>query len=259
MASAAECEVPAAWVEATPAAWAEAAECSQAEAGSTVHPADSCWTGRFIHGQEINVKQPLSRSWWLLVLCGLLEGVVGLVNLIMRDPSGSVLLRKFAVESTVVFQGKFALAAGACGLAAAIVMALKHKSWLLALNGLALVAYGLLSIFWSQGRLAFLPIALLFVVMALSLGIFALAVTPRLHQGAEKWLLGLCGAVSIGFGLGFLALGYRLIGFHGPGSYFLWSSSYFGFSAISMLALGLILHSRQARLSISGNGALRAS
>ena len=204
------------------------------------------------------MKQPLSRSWWLLVLCGLLEGVVGLMNLIMGDPSGSVLLRKFAVESTVVFQGKFALAAGACGLAAAIVMALKHKSWLLALNGLALVAYGLVSIFWSRGRLAFLPVALLFVVMALSLGMFALAFIPSLHQGAEKWLLCLCGVLSIGFGLAFLALGYRLIGFHGPGSYFVWSSSYFGFSAISMLALGLFLHRRQARLSISGNGALCA-
>lgn len=227
-------------------------------AGSTVHPADSCWTGGVIHGPEVSVKQPLNRSWWLLVLCGLLEGVVGLANLIMRDPSGSVLLRKFAVESTVVFQGKFALAAGACGLAAAIVMALKHKSWLLALNGLALVAYGLLSIFWSQGRLAFLPVALLFVVMAMSLGIFALAFTLGLHQGAEKWLLGVCGVLSIGFGLAFLALGYGLIGFHGPGSYFLWSSSYFGLSAICMLALGLFLHSLQARLSISGNVALRA-
>lgn len=204
------------------------------------------------------MKQSMIRGGWLLVLCGLLEAVVGLLNLITRDPSGSVWLRKFAVESAVVFQGKFALAAGACGLAAGIVMALRNKSWLLALNGLALCAYGLLSIFWSSGRLAFLPVALLFVVMAMSLGIFALAFTPRLHQGVEKWLFGLCGAVLLGFGLAFLALGYQLIGFHGPGSYFLWSSSYFGLSAVCTLAIGLGLHSRQATVSNLANGAFRA-
>jgi uncharacterized membrane protein HdeD (DUF308 family) len=253
VARAAECEVPAAWVV--------AAECRRVEAANTVHRADSLFTSGFAAGREVYMKQTLIRSWWLLVLCGVLEGVVGLINLGMRDPSGSVLLRKLALAGigTVVFQGKFALAAGACGLAAGIAMALRDKSWLLTLNGLALCAYGLLSIFWSQGRLAFLPVALLFVLMAMTLGAFALAFTRRLHQDAEKWLLGLAGAVSIGFGLAFLALGYRLIGFHGPSSYFLWSSSYFGFSAICTLALGLLLHSRQARLSISESGALRAS
>jgi hypothetical protein len=162
------------------------------------------------------------------------------------------------VENTVVFQGKLALAAGACAIAAGIWMSMKDKSWLLVLNGLALTAYGLISVFWSQGRFTFLPVALLFVVMAVSLGIFALASALTLRHGPDKWLIGLGGAVSIGLGLAFLALGFRWIGFHGPGSYFIWSSSYFGLSAICMTGLGLRLNSRQTALSSLVSGTFSA-
>jgi uncharacterized membrane protein HdeD (DUF308 family) len=201
------------------------------------------------------MPRTLLKSWWLLAACGVFEAAIAFVNFLMRDPSGSLTLRQFAGVNTVVFQGKFALAAGVCALAAVIWMSMKSKAWLLALNGLALCVYGLISVFWSQGKLAFLPVALLFVVMAISLGIYALAVALTQGRGPGQWLLGLAGAISVGFALAFFALGLRWIGFHGPGSYFLWSSSYFGFSAICMLGLGLRLNARLATLHHMASGA----
>jgi hypothetical protein len=76
------------------------------------------------------VNQALSRSAWLLVVCGVLEAVVGFANL------------KFAAESTVALQGNFVLAAGACVIAAGLGMLMKGRSWLLAMNGLATAHMG---------------------------------------------------------------------------------------------------------------------
>lgn len=203
--------------------------------------------------------QTLIRNWWLLVLCGVLEAVYAVMNLFMLDPEGSPTLRTFGLRMTVVFLGKFALAAGVCAVAAGVWRAGKGKSWLLALNGLALSAFGWISIFYSRGRLAFLPVALLFVVMALSLGVPALAAAPTLRRHApDQRLLRLAGAGAAGFGLGFAALGFGWIELQQPGSYFLWTSCYFGFSAICMLGLGLRLNRLRAAIHRMAASALPA-
>ena len=114
------------------------------------------------------------------------------------------------------------------------------------LNGLALSALGLICLFWT-GRLAFRTVALLFVVMALSIGILELAtaLTLRRHV-ANEWFLGLAGAASVGFALAFLALAFRWIKPEQPTSLFLWMSSYFGFSAVCMMGFALRLNSLRA-------------
>ena len=84
----------------------------------------------------------LLRSWWLLIICGLLDAIYSFFSFLMEDADGSVTLRKFAVRGTVVFMGRFALAAGVCALAAGIWNFRKSKSWLLMLHGIALSGYG---------------------------------------------------------------------------------------------------------------------
>jgi hypothetical protein len=204
------------------------------------------------------MTRKLAKSWWLLLVCGGLEALIAFLNLLMQDPGGSIILRKFALENTVVFQGKLALAAGACALAAGAWYYADRKSWLLVPNGLALGAYGLVAVFWSRGRLAFLPVALLFVVMALSLGIFAWTSALTLGRRADKWILGLAGWASMGFALVFLALGIGWIPLGGPGAYFGWSSSFFGLSAICMIGLGLRLNRQQTTLPTLGSGTFPA-
>jgi uncharacterized membrane protein HdeD (DUF308 family) len=191
--------------------------------------------------------QTLIKNWWLLALCGVLDAIMSVIYLIMQDTDGSLTLRTYAVESTVVFLGKLALAAGVCTIAAGIWRSTKGKSWLLVLNGLALGALGLICYQLTHYQVSFRTIALLFVVMAMSAGIFELVIARTLRRQrhvADERLLGLAGAASVGFALAFLALAFRWIKLD-PGSHadFLWFGSYFGFSAICMLGLGLRLRS----------------
>ena len=123
----------------------------------------------------------------------------------------------------------------------------KGKCWLLVLNGLALGGLGLICCQLTHYPISFRTIALLFVVMALSIGFFELVIARSLrrqHHVADEWLLGLAGAASVGFALAFFAFAFRWIKLD-PGSHsdFLWFGSYFGFSAICMLGLALRLHS----------------
>ena len=60
---------------------------------------------------------------------------------------------------------------------------------------------------------------------------------------------GLAGVASVGFAVAFLALGLRWITVEpGSRSDLLWLGSYFGFSAICMLGLGLRLNSLRGAL-----------
>ena len=154
---------------------------------------------------------------------------------------------------TVLFLNRLALAAGACTIAARIWRFAKDTSWLLILNGVALSAYGLIPLL-RKGPLGFDRVALLLVVMAITVGILALAIARTLQRSiADEWFFGLAGAGSVGFALAFLALVNRWIQlerrpFH-P-SVFLGLCSYFGFTAICMLGLAL----RLQKLDVSQSG-----
>jgi len=191
--------------------------------------------------------QTLIKNWWLLALCGVLDAIMSVIYLIMQDTDGSLTLRTYAVESTIVLLGKLGLAAGVCTIAAGIWRSTKGKCWLLVLNGLALGALGLICYQLTHYQISFRTIALLFVVMSMSAGIFELLIARVLRRQrhvADEWFLGLAGAASVGFALAFFALAFRWIKLD-PGSHadFLWFGSYFGFSAICILGLALRLHS----------------
>jgi uncharacterized membrane protein HdeD (DUF308 family) len=187
--------------------------------------------------------QTLTKNWWLLGLCGVLEAIISVVYLIIYYTTPDVP----GGNAMEVFLNSLAVAAGACTIAASLWRSAKGKSWLLVLNGLVLSAYGLVALFWS-GPLSFRFFALLLVVTATTFGILALAIarTLRSHVADERFF-GLAGAASLGFALAFLALGNHWIQlerrlFH-P-SVFLWFCFYFGFSAICMLGVALRLLSQ---------------
>ncbi|MGO9012522.1 MAG: hypothetical protein ACLQPN_20695 [Bryobacteraceae bacterium] len=193
--------------------------------------------------------QTLIKNWWLLALCGVLDAMYAAINLFMLDPDGSLAFRKWAGPATVRNMGEIAIAAGVCTIAAAVWRSGKGKSWLLALNGLALGAYGLVSVSAiPRGRVSFLPFALLFVVMAASVGVSAAAAAHSIRRHvSDKRCLDLAGVASFVFAIAFLVLGFRLVR-PAPLEFHLFMSSYFGFSAICMLGLGLRLNSLRAAI-----------
>jgi uncharacterized membrane protein HdeD (DUF308 family) len=180
----------------------------------------------------------LTKAGWVLVLCGVLDAMNAAANLLMLNPDGSLILRRFALPGAVWDMGILALAAGACAIAAGFWISGRDNSWLLSLHGLALGAFGLLAVSpLVRGPLSFRPVSLLFVVMAVSMGAFALATarTPR-RSGPARWFLRVSGAASISFGFSFVAAGFDWLKL-GPYSFWIWMSSYFGFCAVFMLWL----------------------
>jgi uncharacterized membrane protein HdeD (DUF308 family) len=190
--------------------------------------------------------QTLSKNWWLLALCGVLDAIISGIYLVMYDSGPDGPLTFYTWNGTAVLLARFALATGVCTIAAGIWRSAKGKSWLLVMNGLACTAYGLIPLFW-RGPVSFDFLALLLVVMAIAFGILALAIARTVrHYSPDQWFLGLAGAGSIGFALAFLALVNRWIQlerrpFH-P-SAFLWLCLYFAFAAVCMLGLAWRLHS----------------
>jgi hypothetical protein len=152
----------------------------------------------------------------LLILCGVLEAIISVVYLVVQNADTDL--------------GKLAVAAGACAVAAGILKP-TERSWLLVLNGLALSSLGMIQ--WALVRfpISFLTIALLISAMAVSIGILDIV---------DGWFFGAIRVISVGFALTFLALGLRWIRIEpGSRSDLLWIGSYFGFSAICMVALAL--------------------
>jgi hypothetical protein len=194
----------------------------------------------------------LTKTWWLLALCGVLDAMQAAMNLLMLNPDGSLSLRRFGLPNAVWEMGMLALAAGACAIAAGVWSSGRNNCWLLSLHGLALGSFGLIGLSpLVRGPLSFRPVALLFVVMAAGLGAFALGTARTLGRGAaERWILSLAGAVSIGFAFSFVAVGFAWVRLGSPQFFWIWMSSYFGFCAIFMLWLAQRVHSQD--LSQSG-------
>jgi hypothetical protein len=179
----------------------------------------------------------LMKNWWLLALCGILDGIISVIY--FAHDTG------FQGWSTIAWMGELALAAGACAIAAGAWRPANGTCWLLALNGVASGALGLILTGISGHRIGLQLITVLFVVMAVSGGIlqWTLARTlPRQGYGIDARVLGPATAVSVGFAMAFLALGFGWIKLE-PGSNLdlLWMGSYFGHTAICMLGLALRL------------------
>ena len=191
------------------------------------------------------MNHTLTKTWWLLALCGTLDAVHAGINLLMLDPVGSFGLRRFAPVHSIWDIGMLALAAAACAIAVGCWSFGKDNSWLLSLHGLALGSFGSIGVSpLVKAPLSFRPISLLFVVMAVSIGAFAL--TRALTQcSVPKWFLIVAGAASIGFAFSFAAVGFDWVKL-GPQAFWVWMSSYFGFCAIFMLWMALQVRSQSA-------------
>jgi uncharacterized membrane protein HdeD (DUF308 family) len=163
------------------------------------------------------------------------------LNLLMLNPNASVALRTFALPNAAWDMGVLAIVAGACAIVAGLWSSGRDNSWLLSLHGLALGAFGLIGVSpLVRGPLSFRPVSLLFAVMAVSIGAFALGTAEKVRSGAlERWCLIVAGATSIGFALSFLAVGFDLVRLGSPHSFWIWMSTYFAFCAIFMLWLAL--------------------
>jgi hypothetical protein len=194
----------------------------------------------------------LSKIWWLLALCGIIDAMCAAMNLLMLNPDGSLSLRRFGLPNAVWDMSMLALVAGACAIAAGLGNSGRGNSWLLSLHGLALGAFGLIGVSpLVKGPLSFRPISLLFALMAVSVGAFALVTTQTLRSGApDRWFLRVSGAASIAFAFSFIAVGFGWIKLGPPHSFWIWMSSYFGLCAIFML--GLALRVRSQGVSQSG-------
>jgi hypothetical protein len=186
-----------------------------------------------------DVMRTLSKTWWVLALCGVLDLAHAAMNLLMLDQDGSLTLRRFAPMEIVADMSVLAVAAGVCVIAAGLWNSGREHSWLLSAHGLALAAFGAIGLSpLVRGPLSFRPISLLFVMMAASIGAFALRTAQTLRRGAvERWLLKAAGAASMGFALSFLAVGFKWVRVSGPFSFWIGMSSYFAFCAIFMLWL----------------------
>jgi uncharacterized membrane protein HdeD (DUF308 family) len=187
------------------------------------------------------MTRELSKAWWLLALCGILDAMHAAMNLLMRNPDGSAILREFGASNAIWDMGILAVAAGACAIAVGIWNSGREASWLLSLHGLALGGFGLIAVSpIVRGPVSFRPVSVLFALMAASIGAFALTTARRLRPGGStQWLLITAAAASMGFGFSFLAVGFKLVRLGPPSAFFVWMSSYFGFCAIFMLWLAL--------------------
>jgi uncharacterized membrane protein HdeD (DUF308 family) len=178
--------------------------------------------------------QTLIRKWWLLASCGVIDAIISVIFL---DHGG------LSTKTAVAFLGNFTLAAGTLTIAAGILSLRDGKSWLLVMNGLACSALGLMLSFGASRAVTFRTIALFVVVMAVSIGVYELAMVRTSRRVAGEWLLGTAGVVSVGFALVFLAFIMSWIKLEPSpsGQTFNWLGSYFGFSAICVLGLALHL------------------
>jgi hypothetical protein len=194
---------------------------------------------------EVHAMQPLVAGWWLLALCGIADAVCAAMHLFMLDYDGSLRLRTFAFS--VWDMCMVALVAGACAIAAGAWNFRRGSAWLLSLHGLALGAFGVVGISpLVKGPLSFRPISLLFVLMAVSAGAFALrSARAQRNRSLTVAALNVFGAASLGFAVSFIAVGFGWVRRQPPYFYWIWMSSYFALCSAFMLYLALRLRSRR--------------
>jgi uncharacterized membrane protein HdeD (DUF308 family) len=182
--------------------------------------------------------ETLNKNRLLLGLVGVLQMMMAVIYFVMEDAAGPITLH--AWNSTVSLLGLIAIAAGVLTVAAGIWRSAQGKCWLLVLNGLALSALGVIYYGFTRSPISLLSIACLIIVMALSLAALELVTARALRR--SKWLLTLAAVASGGFGFVFLALGLGWIRLElGSRLDFLCFGAYFGFSAICMLTLALLV------------------
>jgi uncharacterized membrane protein HdeD (DUF308 family) len=193
----------------------------------------------------------LSKAWWLLVLCGILDAMHASINLLMI--SHPLTYQIFGSSVTAGWDmGLLALAAGVCVIGAGLWCGGKDRSWLLSLHGLAMGAFGAVVLSpLVKGPLSFRPISVLFTLMAASLGAFALGTAKTQRRSSKgRWLLFAAGAAFIGFAVSFIVIGGFRIRLEPPQTFFIWMSSFLSLCTMFMVWLAFRVHSGGVRQSV---------
>jgi len=207
------------------------------------------------------MAQTLVKSWWLLALCGVLDALFAVLIFLMGSPVGSPILRTFIHSRDASSRlGVLALAAGICTIAASVWSSRKDNSWLLVLNGLACSSLGLLFTLGATRPIDFRTIALVIVMMAMSVGLYELAIARTLRGHLiDEWFLGAAGVISVGFAVAFLGFVLRWIKLDPSPSAqtFYWLGSYFGFTAICMVGLAMRLNGLRVHIDLMSSRRLQ--
>jgi hypothetical protein len=185
----------------------------------------------------------LIRNWWMLAISSVLDVII---SVIYFNHAGN----GFHASKDVIFLGELTIAVGACTIVAGVWRPATGSCWLLVLNGLALVALGLIFSTLFGSRIRFRTVAMLIILMAMSMALLELAAMRNLWRRrdvVDGWLLAIAGAGSLGFAVAFFALGFGWVKIQ-PGSFpdLLWLGSYFAFSALCILGTGLRLDALRA-------------
>ncbi|HRW05747.1 MAG TPA: HdeD family acid-resistance protein [Caldilineaceae bacterium] len=133
----------------------------------------------------------LSRYWWLLVLRGVVAILFGILAFVWPG---------LTIGALVLLFGVYALIDGIGSIVTGVAHRHGSDRWWLLLEGVASIAFGLLTFFWPGITAIFL--LLLIAGWAVVTGIFEIAAAIRLRKEIEgEWLLGLAGLLSILFGI----------------------------------------------------------
>ena len=133
----------------------------------------------------------LSRSWWMLLLRGLVA--IGFGILTWRQPG-------ISLAAMVLLFGAFSLADGVLGVWTAIAGRKDHEHWgLLLLGGLVGIGIGVLT--FMAPALTALALLFYIAIWAIATGLLQIAAAIRLRKEIQgEWLLILGGLASVVFG-----------------------------------------------------------
>jgi len=180
--------------------------------------------------------EQLGRSWWVLVVRGVLAILLGVIA--FSQPG-------MTLTALVWLWGAYAFADGALAVVASVRARGQHRRWgMLLLGGISGIAAGIIAFAWPG--ITALMLVYLIAAWAIVTGVLEIAAAVRLRQMIEgEWLLGLSGVLSIVLGAIVLAQ---------PGAGLLawvWAiGAYALLSGVVLLALAL----RSRRLGQPGKG-----
>ena len=137
------------------------------------------------------VKSALHRSWWLLLLRGIIAVAFGVATFVWPGIS---------LVSLILVYGIYAVADGILALIAAIRGGGVAPRWWLALGGIASLVAGALAFVWPG--LTALVLVYLIGFWSIMRGVMEIVGAIRLRKEiANEWTLGAAGALSVIFGL----------------------------------------------------------
>jgi len=133
----------------------------------------------------------VARSWWTLVLRGVLAIVFGVVAWLLPDT---------ALRALIVVFAAYALVDGVFALIAAFGRGGEERRLPLILEGVLGIGAGIVALVWP----GLTTLALLYVIAAWAIvtGVFEIIAAVELRREIDnEWFLGLAGAASILFGV----------------------------------------------------------